>query len=132
VFAAVSVTALGALKGGYTLGDILLVLTLSQTLINTVGPIARQINQAGELESTAERLVELLDVASEHADRPDALPLTRLDRIVFENVSFRYPGKEGFALSHISFELPAGPDFGAGGPERQWKDHHRQAADALL
>ena len=108
VFAAVSITALGALKGGYTLGDILLVLTLSQTLINTVGPIARQINQAGDIESTAERLVELLDVASEHADRPDALPLTRLDRIVFENVSFRYPGKEGFALSDISFELPAG------------------------
>jgi ABC-type multidrug transport system fused ATPase/permease subunit len=108
VFAAVSVTALGALKGGFTVGDILLVLTLSQTLITTIGPIARQINQAGEIESTAERLVELLDVESEHADRPDAIALTHLERIVFDNVSFRYPGKEGFALQNIQFDLAAG------------------------
>jgi len=108
VFAAVSVTALGALKGGYTVGDILLVLTLSQTLITTIGPIARQINQAGDIESTAERLIELLDVESEHADRPDAIALTHLERIQFDKVSFRYPGKEGFALHNIEFDLTAG------------------------
>ncbi len=108
VFAAVGITALAALRGGHTVGDILLVLTLSQTLITTIGPIARQINQAGEIESTAERLVELLDVEAELADAPGAVPLGRLERITFEDVSFRYPGKEGFALSHISFDLAEG------------------------
>lgn len=108
VFVAVALTARGALAGHFTTGDILLVLTLTQNLINTVSPIARQINQAGEIESTAERLVELLDVESEHADKPDAIALEHLETIAFENVSFRYPGKEEFALKHISFHLEPG------------------------
>ncbi|GAB3255905.1 ABC transporter ATP-binding protein [Chitinimonas naiadis] len=108
VFAAVLITARGALAGHYGTGDILLVLTLTQNLINTIQPIARQINQAGEIESLAERLVELLDVQPEVADKPDAIPLTELDTITFENVSFTYPGKDGAALQHISFHLPKG------------------------
>ncbi|MES2886828.1 MAG: ABC transporter ATP-binding protein [Pseudomonadota bacterium] len=108
VFAAVCHTAWSALNGALSVGDILLVLTLSQTLITTIGPIARQINQAGEVESTAERLVELLDVESEHADRPGAVPLTHLERIEFIDVSFRYPGKDTPALRHIHFDLVKG------------------------
>lgn len=106
VFVAVSLTVRGALQGLYTTGDILLVLTLTQNLIMTIGPIARQINQASEIESNAERLVELLDVASELADRPDAIKLEQLDSITFEDVSFTYPGKASPALQHISFHLP--------------------------
>ncbi|MDH0897548.1 MULTISPECIES: ABC transporter ATP-binding protein [unclassified Pseudomonas] len=108
VFAAVALTVHGALQGRFTVGDILLVLTLTQNLVNTVGPVARQINQAGEIESTAERLVELLDVEAEHADRPDAVALEHLESIVFEDVSFRYPGKDHYALHHVSFRLDAG------------------------
>lgn len=108
VFVAVTLAAHGALQGRFTPGDILLVLTLTQTLINTIGPIARQINQAGEIESTAERLVELLDVESELADRPDAVPLQSLESITFEQVYFRYPGKEEYALQDISFHMAAG------------------------
>ncbi|MDT4806314.1 putative ABC transporter ATP-binding protein [compost metagenome] len=108
VFVAVALTVHGALQGRFTVGDILLVLTLTQNLINTIGPIARQINQAGEIESNAERLVELLDIESEQADRADAIPLTRLDSITFDDVSFRYPGKEDYALRNLSFHLEAG------------------------
>ncbi|MFZ6045410.1 ABC transporter ATP-binding protein [Pseudomonas sp. CR3202] len=108
VFVAVALTVHGALHGRFSVGDILLVLTLTQNLINTIGPIARQINQAGEIESNAERLVELLDIESEQADRADAIPLTRLDSITFDNVSFRYPGKEDYALRNLSFHLEAG------------------------
>jgi len=108
VFSAVSLIAYGAFRGRYTPGDILLVLTQAQNLINSVSPIARQVNQAGEIESSAERLVELLDMASEHADRPDAIPLTHLDSIRFERVTFRYPGKEEPALREVSFELETG------------------------
>jgi ABC-type multidrug transport system, ATPase and permease components len=108
VFIAVALTVHGALQGRFTTGDILLILTLTQNLINNIAPIARQINQAGEIESNAERLIELLDIAAEHADRPDAIPLTRLDSIIFDNVGFRYPGKEEYALKHVSFHLEAG------------------------
>ena len=108
VFAAVALTAHGALQGKFTTGDILLVLTLTQNLISTIAPISRQINQASEIESSAERLVELLDVASEHADKPNAIVLTELSTITFDNVGFRYPGKETNALTQVSFHLEAG------------------------
>jgi ABC-type multidrug transport system fused ATPase/permease subunit len=108
VFIAVALTVHGALQGRFTTGDILLILTLTQNLINNIAPIARQINQAGEIESNAERLIELLDIAAEHADRPDAIALTRLDSITFDNVGFRYPGKEEYALKQVSFHLEAG------------------------
>jgi ABC-type multidrug transport system fused ATPase/permease subunit len=108
VFIAVSVIAEGALRGRYTPGDILLVLTQAQNLINSISPIARQVNQAGEIETSAERLVELLDMESEHADGPDAIPLTRLDTISFQDVTFRYPGKQEPALRRVSFDLKAG------------------------
>jgi subfamily B ATP-binding cassette protein MsbA len=108
VFAAVALIAYGALQRRFTTGDILLVLTLAQNLINSITPIARQINQAGEIESAAERLVELLDVEAEHADRPGAVHLTRIETISFENVGFRYPSKEDYALRHVSFHLDAG------------------------
>ncbi len=108
VFAGVTITARGALAGIFTTGDILLVLTLTQNLINSIQPIARQINQAGEIESTAERLVELLDEETELADSPDAIPLETLQSITFESVSFHYPGKEEYALRDLSFHLDAG------------------------
>lgn len=108
VFFAVSFAAYGALQGRYTPGDILLMLTLAQNLTNIIGPITRQINQAGDIESTAERLVELLDVAAEQADAPDAIPLTHFGSLAFEHVSFRYPGKTDHALHDISFRLDAG------------------------
>lgn len=108
VFACVAIVSKGALAGHFSAGDILLVLTLSQNLINTISPIARQINQAGEIESTAERLVELLDVDAEISDSPDAIALTKLETITFEQVSFHYPSKEEYALKNISFHVAAG------------------------
>jgi len=108
IFIAVVIITRGALHGEFTTGDILLVLTLSQNLINAISPVSRQINQASEIESAAERLVELLNVESEIGDRVDAKPLNRLESIEFDNVSFRYPGKEDYALRHISFSVGAG------------------------
>lgn len=108
VFIAVALTVRGALQGHFTTGDILLVLTLTQNLISTIAPISRQINQASEIESSAERLVELLDVESKHPDKENAIPIEKLDTITFENVSFHYPGKEALALNNVSFHLNAG------------------------
>ena len=121
VFVAVTITARGALQGHFTTGDILLVLTLTQNLISTIGPISRQINQASEIESSAERLVELLDVESEHADKPGAISLDRLETITFDNVSFRYPGKDSPALRHISFHLDRNKTLALVGPSGSGK-----------
>jgi ABC-type multidrug transport system fused ATPase/permease subunit len=109
VCAAVGLAASSALAGAMTAGDILLVLTLTQNLITTIAPIARQINQAGDIEASAERLVELLDVDTELADRHDAIELGHLESIAFEQVSFSYPGKRNTsAIQDVSFALQAG------------------------
>jgi ATP-binding cassette subfamily B protein len=44
-------------------------------------------------------------VAPEH---PKPFPAPLRQGVVFENVGFRYPGKEDWALRHLSFALPAG------------------------
>ncbi len=121
VFAAVALAARGALQGVYTPGDILLVLTLTQNLINTVQPISRQINQMGEIESSAERLLELLDVGEEVFDAPDAIDLPELESVTFENVSFAYPNKSALALEDVSFTLQKGASLALVGPSGSGK-----------
>lgn len=108
VFSAVALVTYGALDHRYTPGDILFILTLAQNLINTLAPIARQINQMSDIDATAERLVELLEVDSGLADSPDAVELDHVDTIAFEDVSFSYPGKSVLTLRRISFSLGAG------------------------
>jgi ATP-binding cassette, subfamily B, putative efflux pump len=116
VFAAVAITASGALHGRFTTGDILLVLTLSQSLVTLVAPIAKQINQAADIDATAERLVELLEVETQIADAPDAVELEALGSIEFEHVSFTYPNQAMAALTDVSFRLEPGDTLALVGP----------------
>jgi ABC-type multidrug transport system fused ATPase/permease subunit len=121
VFAAVALTARGALHGRYTTGDILLVLTLAQSLITIVGPIAKHINQAAEIDATAERLVELLEIETQVDDAPDAIDLDQLHTVAFERVWFTYPGQAAPALEDVSFELAPGETLALVGPSGSGK-----------
>jgi ABC-type multidrug transport system fused ATPase/permease subunit len=105
---AVVLVSRGALAGQYTPGDILLVLTLTQNLITTIAPITRLINQAGDIETSAERLNELLGVQPDVLDSPDATELDGIKTIEFDNVSFAYPGTEHPVLQNVSFRLQQG------------------------
>jgi ABC-type multidrug transport system fused ATPase/permease subunit len=116
VFTAVAITAYGALHGRFTTGDILLVLTLSQSLVTIVGPISKQINQAADIDATAERLVELLEVETQVDDAPDAIELATLGAVEFEHVSFTYPGQTSPALEDVSFRLAPGETLALVGP----------------
>jgi ABC-type multidrug transport system fused ATPase/permease subunit len=121
VFIAFGLVAWGALKGKYTPGDILLVLTLTQNLFNSVQPISRQINNMSEIESSAERLIELLDVGAEVTDRPDAVELDSIESIEFEDVGFVYPSKQVVALENVSFTLKRGQTLALVGPSGSGK-----------
>src|SRR5690606_33079693 len=79
------------------------------------------VNQAGDIESSAERLVELLDVDAELADAPDAVELGELETIAFEHVSFTYPGKSTPTLHDVSFVLHPGRSLALVGPSGSGK-----------
>ncbi|MGF7151578.1 ABC-type multidrug transport system fused ATPase/permease subunit [Sphingomonas zeicaulis] len=98
----------GALGGAYSVGDILLVLTLTQTMINGIPPVTRLVNTTGEVDASAERLVELLDVAPTVVDAPDAIDLGPVHTIEFRHVGFHYPGKATPALHDVSFRVEPG------------------------
>lgn len=99
---------LQAAAGRAGLGDILLVLMLSQGVVMVLQPIARIITTAGDNEGAAERLVELLDETPPEPERADAIALDRIDSLVFDKVGFTYPGHETPVLTDVSFRLDAG------------------------
>ncbi len=67
-----------------------------------IGFAAPVIAQAA---ASAERIYEVIDTPIEIKNRPNAIPLKGcIGRISFENVQFRYPGSETFAIEGISFE----------------------------
>ena len=67
-----------------------------------IGFAAPAIAQAA---ASAERVYEVIDTPIEIKDRLNAIPLEGcIGRISFENVQFRYPGSEKFAIEEISFE----------------------------
>ena len=51
---------------------------------------------------------------------------------VFEDVGFRYPGAERWAVRHLSLHAARGRGAGAGGGERRRQDHAGQAPGAAL
>ena len=121
IVASLAIVSLGALRGQFSVGDILLVLTLTQNLINTIQPITRLVNGTGDVDVTAERLVELLEVNASVTDRPDAVALRHIDNIEFRNVSFAYPGKDQNVLNNVSFQLKRGELLALVGPSGSGK-----------
>ena len=78
--------------------------------------VYRPIKQLSKLQVQLEqcraalsRLFSILDVKMELPEKPDAAPKESFDdRIVFENVSFRYDTADRDAVSDASFEIPRG------------------------
>ena len=64
---------------------------------------------AGEAESAAVRVYEVLDTEPAIVDRPGAIAIdVAVGEIRFENVSFDYPASERTALRNIDLVVPAG------------------------
>ena len=112
----IAIVAIGAIKGTYTVGDILLVSLYFQQLRGNLGPLSRAISETGDIETAAERMVEILDIQPTVVDLPQAQTLLELKSIQFKNVSFQYPGKEAKILKNISFILNSGQTLALVGP----------------
>ena len=113
---AIGLVAWGVIKGHNTVGDIILVSLYIQQLRGNIGPITRLIMDTGDIETSAERIVTILDVQPTVTDRPDAQPIQKINTIEFKGVSFHYPDKTQLVLDNISFRLEHGQSLALVGP----------------
>lgn len=102
--------------GEQTLGDFVFINAMLMQLaipLNFIGFIYREIRQG---LTDIEQMFDLLDVASEVTDKPDAKPLTVSDgAIKFDNVHFAYDANRPI-LKGVSFEVPPGKTVAVVGP----------------
>jgi ATP-binding cassette subfamily B protein len=74
--------------------------------ILTIGFLAAAISRAG---ASATRIFDVLDAPSDIQDRPGARPLPSLDgEVIYDRVSFRYPGADADVLCDVSFSVQPG------------------------
>jgi ATP-binding cassette subfamily B protein len=106
---AVAYMLVRASHGQATAGDVVMAVYLAQQVRGTVVEPIQRVTGLGEVIRAAGRMLWLQDYA-QGAARPGTRPApARLDDgIVFEHVSFRYPGAEQWALRDVSFRIPAG------------------------
>ncbi|MGB7433638.1 MAG: ABC transporter ATP-binding protein/permease [Ahrensia sp.] len=102
--------------GEQTLGDFVFINAMLMQLaipLNFIGFIYREIRQG---LTDIEQMFDLLDVASEVTDKPDAKALAVRDgTIKFDNVHFAYdPNRQ--ILRGVSFEVPPGKTVAVVGP----------------
>src|SRR6202012_5132033 len=97
------------------------VFALTQSVIAAVTPIARLVNNTGDVDSAAERLVDLLEVPVTVVDHPGAVAVGRIRTVDFRDVSFPYPGHAKPALTHVSFVAEEGKTLALVGPSGSGK-----------
>jgi ATP-binding cassette subfamily B protein len=109
-------SGLAVMRGEQTIGDFVLINALLMQLsipLNFIGVVYREIKQ-GLID--IEAMFDLLDVAPEIVDRPDARPLlVRGGEVRFDDVRFHYE-QEREILKGISFVVPAGRTVAIVGP----------------
>jgi ATP-binding cassette subfamily B protein len=102
-----------ASQGLATAGEVVMAIYLSQQVKSSILEPIQVTTMLGEVLRGAGRMLWLRDYARERAAaRPAAEPApapARLQEgIVFEGVSFRYPGSDRWTLRDVSLRIPAG------------------------
>ena len=116
VIAAVVIVAWQSLHHQATAGDIVAVALYLQQITGAIGPLGRLIVNTYQVETSVERITELLDTKPTVVDAPNAAKLSELRSIEFRKVSFAYPGKKRKVLENVSFRIEAGQTLALVGP----------------
>jgi ATP-binding cassette subfamily B protein len=109
--AAVALMLWRASLGRATVGEVVMAVYLAQQVRSGVVDPIRRVAGLGEVLRAAGRMLWLRDYAAGVARaRPGsgAAPSRLTEGIVFERVSFRYPGTDRWALRDVSLCIPAG------------------------
>jgi len=99
-----------AMRGQATPGEVVMTVYLAQQVRNSLVMPVQVGAYVAEVLRAAGRMVWLRDYAAERMRPPGARPAPAglRDGIVFEGVSFRYPGTDAWALRNVSFRIPTG------------------------
>jgi ATP-binding cassette subfamily B protein len=102
--------ALEAVAGRLTLGDLLLYTQAATQVQTSVQGLLSGLSGMYEHNLYLSNLFDLLEVESaiSRADQPKPLARPVRGEIVFEHVTFRYPGTGAVALSDVSFRIAPG------------------------
>jgi len=95
--------------GGLTVGELVAFVSYVLMLTFPLEILGWTMALAGEAESAAVRVYEVLDTEPTIVDRPGAVTLEEVvGEVRFENVSFDYPGSDRDALRHIDLAVHPG------------------------
>src|SRR5581483_3008003 len=109
------------IRGGMTLGDLLVFIMLVSILSTPFLTIASMGSSVGKAMAALGRIRELETRPGEEADEGHRAPLERLlGRVTFEGVSYAYRGGEA-VLHYIDFEVPVGSTVALVGPSGSGK-----------
>ena len=100
-----------AAGGRITLGTFIALLSYSASLVWPVRSLGRQLSEMSKAGVSMDRVEEILGAATEEDQGKRLMPPMEGD-IVFENVSFSYPGSIKPVLDDISFTIKGGSTFG--------------------
>ena len=99
-----------ARRGLASAGEVVTAVYLGQQVMSSVVEPVRRVAGLGEVLRAAGRLLWLQDYARAHRPRPGSRPVPEglREGIVFDRVSFRYPGTDRWILRDVTFRVPAG------------------------
>ena len=101
---------LQTLSGTITVGTLTFLAGAFRQMQRELRTILSRVNTIGENALYLQDLFDFFTIEPDIADRADARPVPQPIREGwrFDNVSFRYPDTEKYAIRNLSFDLPAG------------------------
>jgi ATP-binding cassette subfamily B protein len=109
-YAAYVYIAWRTVKGDFSIGDLTFLAGSFRQLGNLLESLLVGFSQVAGQALFLEDLYSFYEIKAEIASKPDALPIPHpiARGFAFEQVGFRYPGAEKWALRGVEFELRAG------------------------
>ncbi len=100
-------------KHTFNAGQLVEYISYFNAVVWPIMAVAELIDMTSRGKASLKRISELLDAKQDVTDRPNVEHLNNVQGgIRFQDLTFRYPGGEYDALSHITFEIKPGESVG--------------------
>ncbi|MDP3770840.1 MAG: ABC transporter ATP-binding protein, partial [bacterium] len=114
--AVICTAAWEAWRGAVSVGDVVLLATLSEKAFISCFNLSRILERISDAREPVERLNAFLDETSPVSDPPHPVPAHLFGGIVFDDVTFTYGSGASAALREMSFSVEPGETIAFAGP----------------